>query len=216
MAKPKPTKGQTGDNEEMKTANNALPMPIFTPVMPPQMVRSSHAALVKWRKERLQYKETMRNRVLAAGGDIDMAMVPIKSTLDKRLLAMWRKLRWKMEEEVVTDKHIWDEVERIITTAKHDTLPNIEVLFKDDLKMDLSKSDVSERVLQYFEKCYDVIDEHSLGACFEDNRGSKEEGKLLIAYLEPVDLRDAVNRSIQYQKQAAKEDETLLHDQIQE
>ncbi|KAG2772973.1 hypothetical protein PC116_g27606 [Phytophthora cactorum] len=36
--------------------------PIFTPVLPPRLTSTSHAALVKWRGERREYEETIRSR----------------------------------------------------------------------------------------------------------------------------------------------------------
>ncbi|KAG1711343.1 hypothetical protein DVH05_008596 [Phytophthora capsici] len=48
--------------------------PIFTPILPPRITRMSHAALMKWCKERREYEDTIRNR---AKGDTDDLIVPI-------------------------------------------------------------------------------------------------------------------------------------------
>lgn len=58
-------------------------MPVFTPVLPPRISSTSHAALVQWRKDRREYEETIRNR---AKGDTDDLMVSVKSTFSEKLL----------------------------------------------------------------------------------------------------------------------------------
>ncbi|OWZ07580.1 hypothetical protein PHMEG_00020007 [Phytophthora megakarya] len=146
----------------------------------------------------------MQNRVKTAGEDLATATTSVKSTFDKGLLSMWCKLWWSIAEEDVTDEIIWE----IIATVKKATIPDIETLFKED--------DVSERVLQYFKQCYDLIDEHGLGACFERPSGVKEKCKLLVVSLEPKSLREDVERVIRFQKPAAKDNKRELHDLILE
>ncbi|OWZ15878.1 hypothetical protein PHMEG_00010406 [Phytophthora megakarya] len=213
---PKASKRKNNEDDEMKTEDAVKSIPLFTPMLPPEIVSTSHASLVRWRHERRQYEAAVRSRVKTTGEDLAKAMIPVKETFDEGLLQMWCKLRWSMAIEDVTDEKIWDEVNKIIATVKNATLPDIESLFKEELKMDLTESDVSERVLQYFKQCYDVIDEHGLSACFEASNGSKEKCKLLISSLEPRTLRDEVERSIRFQKPNAKEDERELHDLILE
>ncbi|KAF1779124.1 hypothetical protein GQ600_22883 [Phytophthora cactorum] len=76
------------DSDDERTA-----APIFTPVRPPRLTSTSHAALVKWRRERREYEETIRSRAKDNSGDL---IVPVRSTFDEGLLRMWCLLRWKM------------------------------------------------------------------------------------------------------------------------
>ncbi|ETK71988.1 hypothetical protein L915_20846, partial [Phytophthora nicotianae] len=43
--------------------------PIFTPMPPTEITSTSHAALVKWRKERKIFEDIMRARCLTSGED---------------------------------------------------------------------------------------------------------------------------------------------------
>ncbi|OWY92275.1 hypothetical protein PHMEG_00038790, partial [Phytophthora megakarya] len=82
--------------------------PIFTPILPPRITSTAHAAL-----ERREYEDTIRNR---AKGETDDLIVLIKNTFDEGLLRQWCRLRWKMSMSNVTDELILAEVEKIIST----------------------------------------------------------------------------------------------------
>eukprot|EP00644_Phytophthora_capsici_P000715 jgi/Phyca11/109335/e_gw1.16.425.1 len=114
------------------------PAPIFTPILPPRITRTSHAALVKWRKERREYEDTIRNR---AKGDTDDLIVPIKNTFDEGLLREWCRLRWKISIDDVTDSIILEEIEKIISSVKNNSVPDIDLEMAENLRMDLSESD---------------------------------------------------------------------------
>ncbi|EGZ04720.1 hypothetical protein PHYSODRAFT_308118 [Phytophthora sojae] len=105
--------------------------PIFTLILPPRITSTSHAALVKWRKE-------CRD------------------------------------------------------------VPDIDQEMAENLRMDLSESDVHERFIQYFKLCHEIIDGHGWRS------------------LEPKALREEVDRTARFQTRKAREDEVVLHDLILE
>ncbi|EGZ24910.1 hypothetical protein PHYSODRAFT_373008, partial [Phytophthora sojae] len=112
--------------------------PIFTPILPPRITSTSHAALVKWRKERREYEYTILNR---AKGETDDLIVPIKNTFDEGLLRQWCRLRWKMSMSDVTDETILTEVDKIISAVRNNSVPDIDQEMAEHLRMDLSESD---------------------------------------------------------------------------
>ncbi|OWZ17722.1 hypothetical protein PHMEG_0008291 [Phytophthora megakarya] len=162
-----------------------------------------------WRRERREYEEAVRSRAKDNAGDV---IVPVKSTFDQELLRMWCMLRWKMSMDDVTDSHILAEVDRIIASIKNNDVPDIDVEMREQLHMDLSETDVSERVIQYFKKCHGIIEEHGWHQFFTGSDGRQHLCRILIASLEPQALHDEVERTIRFQLRKAKEDEVILHD----
>ncbi|ETL35056.1 hypothetical protein F441_13131, partial [Phytophthora nicotianae CJ01A1] len=132
-------------------------IPIFTPVLPPRLPSTSHASHVKWRKERREYKESVRNR--AKGGAEDK-IVPIRTTFDEGLLPMWCRLRWQISIDDATDEVILTEIDKIISSVKNNNVPDVDNEMREMLCMDLSESDVSDLVIQYFKLCHDIINDH--------------------------------------------------------
>ncbi|KAG2774443.1 hypothetical protein PC116_g2872 [Phytophthora cactorum] len=59
-------------------------------------------------------------------------------------------------------RHILVEVGKIIASVKNSDVPDIDREMREHLRMGLSESDVSERVIQHFNRCHDVIEKHSL------------------------------------------------------
>ncbi|OWZ12074.1 hypothetical protein PHMEG_00014822 [Phytophthora megakarya] len=112
---------------------------------------------MKWRKERREYEDTIRNR---AKGETDGLIVPIKNTFDEGMLRRWCRLRWEMSMSDVPDDFILTEVAKIISSVKNNTVPDIDHQMAEHLCMDLSGSDVDERVIQYVKLCHEIIDVH--------------------------------------------------------
>ncbi|KAJ8525332.1 hypothetical protein ON010_g15783 [Phytophthora cinnamomi] len=79
---------------------------------------------------------------------------------------------------------------------------------------ELSKSDVHERVSQYFELCHEIIDDHGWRIFFTGDDGRKQLCSILIKSLEPTALREEIDRTARFQTLEAREDEVVLHDLI--
>ncbi|ETP08772.1 hypothetical protein F441_15308 [Phytophthora nicotianae CJ01A1] len=123
MAKTRSSNSSTSDADE-----DRVTAPIFTPTLPPRLTSTSHAALVKWRRERREYEETIRSRAKDSAVDL---IVPVKSTFDEWLLRMWCLLRWKLSIDDVTDSHILAEVDKIIDSVKNNGVPDIDVEMRE-------------------------------------------------------------------------------------
>ncbi|ETL25418.1 hypothetical protein L916_20727 [Phytophthora nicotianae] len=77
--------------------------PIFTPMPPTEITSTSHAALVKWRKERKIFEDIMRARCLTSGEDDNTVTRSVKNSFDRKLLEIWRRLRWQIAVEDIDD-----------------------------------------------------------------------------------------------------------------
>ncbi|ETN20474.1 hypothetical protein PPTG_03471 [Phytophthora nicotianae INRA-310] len=107
------------------------------------------------------YEKTVRNR--AKGGAEDK-IVPIRTTFDEG---------------------IFTEIDTIISSVKNNNVLDGDDEMREMLRMDLSESDVSERIIQYFKRCHDIIDDHGGQQFFSGDDGKQQLCRVLIASLEP-------------------------------
>ncbi|ETP29424.1 hypothetical protein F442_21422, partial [Phytophthora nicotianae P10297] len=206
----------TNDRASAQDRESGIAHPILTPVLAPEITSTSHAALVKWRKERTVYEDIMRARCQTSKEDFDAVTRSVKDSFDRKLLETWCRLRWQIAVDDVDDDRLRTEIDGIINSVKNHTLPDVQALFKKNLHLNLKESDISERVLQYFISCEHIIEEHGLHACFESEAGLKEKCSLLINSITPEALKEEVKNALRYQSPGAKSDEYQLHNLILE
>ncbi|KAK1930337.1 hypothetical protein P3T76_014008 [Phytophthora citrophthora] len=65
---------------------HSVNQPVFEFIKAPRMDDWSHDALVKWNQARVQYDDTVRQRCLESRKRPEVAMTPVKSTIDRKLL----------------------------------------------------------------------------------------------------------------------------------
>ncbi|ETI38931.1 hypothetical protein F443_15430 [Phytophthora nicotianae P1569] len=135
------------------------------------------------------YEEAIRNR---AKGGTDGKVVPIKTTFDEGLPRMWCRLRWRLSIDDVADELILTEIDKIISSVKNNSVPDVDHETREMLRMDLSESDVSERVIQYFKLCHDIIHDHGRQQFFTGKDGRQQLCRVLIVSLEPHFLQEEV------------------------
>lgn len=116
----------------------------------------------------------------------------------------------------MTVERILNEVDKIISSVKNDHVPDVDREMKEMLHMDLKESDIHERIMQYFVKCHDIIDDHGWHRFFQGENGMKQLCRILIDSLEPRALRDDVERTIWLEVSDAKDSEEKLYDMILE
>ncbi|OWZ10107.1 hypothetical protein PHMEG_00017094 [Phytophthora megakarya] len=172
-----------------------------------ERVSAPISPLVKWRKERREYEDTIRNR---AKGETDDLIVPIKNIFDEGMLRQWCRLRWEISMSDVPDDLNITEVAKIISSVKNNTVPDIDHEMAEHLCMDLSESDVDERVIQYFKLLLTIM------GFFTEERGKTQLYPILIKSLEPKALREEVDRTARFQTHKARGNEVTLHDLILE
>jgi hypothetical protein len=161
--------------------------------------------------ERREYEETICNRTK---GDADDLVISVKSSFDESLLRMWCRLRWNIPLEDVTGEHILAEMGKIVASVKNDSIPDVDREVRKKLSMDLSESNISERVIQYFRLCDEIIDEQGWRQFFEGENGMNQYCRILEACLTPRALREDVERAVKFKTPSAMENEVLLHDVI--
>ncbi|OWY99040.1 hypothetical protein PHMEG_00030034 [Phytophthora megakarya] len=177
----------------------------------------SHSALIQWKKARSEYEESVKAR---SKGDAELyrqLVETVKSTMDEKLLTALCMYRWRgVSRDQVTDDRILAEIETIVQSVKNDNLPDVDRLFGKELRLDMTESDVNERVLKYFMLCNQLIEEHGLVTCFDGDHGSKEKCKLLVESLAPAELKQDVKNALRFRAPAARHDEIKLYDLILE
>ncbi|KAG2828513.1 hypothetical protein PC113_g21454 [Phytophthora cactorum] len=171
----------------------SLGAPLFTPVVPPRITSTSHSALVKWKMARAEYEEKVRARSKGSDDAYDQLAVGVKSKIEDNCWTLC-----------------------IPSSVKNDAIPDIDLLFKKELRMDMRETDVSERVLQYFMRCDALIAGKSLIPCFDTENGQKEKCKLLIESLTPKELQTDAKNAIRFRVPCARSHRQKLHDLVLE
>ncbi|POM62715.1 hypothetical protein PHPALM_28094 [Phytophthora palmivora] len=189
-------------NTATTTNQQNIAQPIFTPVLPPSITSTSHAALIKWQRERKVYEDTMLACCQTTGENAAAVTRSVKDSFDPRLLEAWCRLRWKFEVDNVSDDKPLLEIDKIDKS----TLPDVQALFKKELQFNLKETG--------FLSCDRIIDEHGLQARFDTEDGTKEKCTLLISSVAPEVLKEDVKNSLRFQAPDAKRDEGKLHDLI--
>ncbi|KAG3239145.1 hypothetical protein PI124_g15909 [Phytophthora idaei] len=80
------------------------------------------------------YEETIPNQTK---GDTDDNIVPIKTTFDEGLLRMRCRLLWRLSIGNVTDEPILTEIDKIISSAKNNSVPDGDREMREMLRMNL-------------------------------------------------------------------------------
>ncbi|KAF4038133.1 hypothetical protein GN244_ATG09748 [Phytophthora infestans] len=78
-----------------------------------------------------------------------------------------------MDKDTVTDGMVMGALQGVVATDKKILMPNIPAFFEKELKLDLTQTDVRERIFQYFRLFWQLVEEESLEGCFVGNEGVK-------------------------------------------
>ncbi|KAE9301611.1 hypothetical protein PF008_g22708 [Phytophthora fragariae] len=165
-------------SDEEGSYEHPMPVPIFTPILPPKLRSISHEELVKWDKRRREYEAKMRARCRSSGEDYNLVTQNVKESFDVELLESFNvellesffSLRLRKDVADVTEGQLIAEIKALLAKVKND-LPDIKALFDKELVMDLAEIDVDARILAYFQKFEQVVLEHSLEDVFSGDDG---------------------------------------------
>ncbi|OWZ12192.1 LOW QUALITY PROTEIN: hypothetical protein PHMEG_00014683 [Phytophthora megakarya] len=185
-------------------------------IMPPCVTDVSYSALVKWKRERQEYEDAIDARCSATDEDKLKVLRSIKNSFNRSLLKPLCKFEWGMTIEEVTEERIRSELYKIIGSVMNDDIIDVELLFDQELKMDLREADVKARVINYFMLCDDIILGNGLSNTFSTPNGIKAKCKFLKQYLEPVALRDAVDTHHCLVDSSSKTDERVLYQLVKD
>ncbi|EGZ18559.1 hypothetical protein PHYSODRAFT_498366, partial [Phytophthora sojae] len=185
-------------------------VPLFVPILPPKITSISHEALVKWQRDRRDYETKLCSRCRISGEDYDIVAESIKEAFDEDLLEVLCELQLDTTPAAVTDTILLAEIERIVDSVKNDALPDIKELLKRELRMNMSESDVTARVLDYFILFNKITKENGLTACFSHANGVREKCKRLVSQLKPEAVKNEVKQCIRFTHVPAATDPKLL------
>ncbi|KAE8964515.1 hypothetical protein PF011_g28637, partial [Phytophthora fragariae] len=189
---------------------STVPMALFMPLAASQLKSTSHAALVQWRKLRREYEDEVAMRCSNDEDKTTEVLVSVKKSFNKRLLEVWCEFDWGVDIETVTDEFILGKIDEIISSVKNNSVPDVSALFKENVMVDMTESDVKERVMQFFARSREFIEEQGWQEFFTGKEELRLKCKLLVESLQPRGLREEVAVTVKYQARSAKEDEKEL------
>ncbi|KAE9165889.1 hypothetical protein PF004_g29346, partial [Phytophthora fragariae] len=163
---------------------------LWTALEPPPIVCFSHEALVKWRRERLLYEAAVIARCQESGESLATMMRPVTSTIHRRLLKTFCELELKMSVSEMTNDRLVTAINQILATMMNDQIPNVHAIMNQHLRMDLRQKDVKARILNYFDKFDELIEEYGLSVALDGNE--KLKCRLLTENLHPPGLKEQV------------------------
>jgi hypothetical protein len=185
-------------------------VPLFTPMLPPMIESVSHEALVKWKRDRRDYEAKMQARCRVTGEDYNAVVQSVRDSFNPSLLDVFCELNLSVESANATEGMLIAEIERIVSSIKNNTLPDIEELFDRLLKMNMNEGDVNARLIDYYKTFNSIVADHGLTECFTGANGAKQKCKVLIANLLPKSLRDEVKQCLRFTHADAASDARAL------
>ncbi|KAE8897761.1 hypothetical protein PF002_g12867 [Phytophthora fragariae] len=99
-----------------------MPVPIFTPILPPKLRSISHMELVKWDTRRREYEAKMRARCRSSGEDYNLVTQNVKESFDVELLESFCSLRLRKDVADITEGQIIAEIKALLAKVKNDNL----------------------------------------------------------------------------------------------
>ncbi|KAE9268284.1 hypothetical protein PF001_g29713, partial [Phytophthora fragariae] len=177
------TAGDDGDASQPTTK-------LWTALNLPPIIYFSHGALVKWQRERELYEAAVIARCQESSESLAAVMTPVISTIHRRLLKTFCELELKMSVSEMTNDRLITAINQILATMMNDQIPNVHAIMNQHLRMDLRQKDVKARVLNYFDKFDELIEEYGLSVALDGNE--KLKCRLLTENLRPSGLKEQV------------------------
>ncbi|KAG2962977.1 hypothetical protein PC119_g25649 [Phytophthora cactorum] len=143
-----------------------------------------------WRRERELYEAAVYYRCQESGESPAADMIPAINTINRRRLKTFSELELKISVDKMTNEKLVNAINQILATMMNDQIPNVHLIMSQHLKMDLRQKDVNARVLNYFDRFDELIEEYRLSIALDGNE--KLKCKLLIENLHPASLKDQV------------------------
>nr|KAE8939178.1 hypothetical protein PF009_g10954 [Phytophthora fragariae] len=185
------------------TTTPRVPQPIFTIVNAPLITDVSREALLEWMKLRKEYVAVIEARCKAANEDVKAVLRSVHDSFDSNLLETMCETRWDVDLENVTDEFLMDKIKEITASFKNRELPDMDDLFSDELKFDLTISDVEARVTAYFHLANEIIKRNGVSDLFLGEEGIKRKCKVLVKFL-PGPLKKKTKNELEYRSGEAK------------
>ncbi|KAE9332422.1 hypothetical protein PF008_g14958 [Phytophthora fragariae] len=100
-----------------------MPVPIFTPILPPKLRSISHMELVKWDTRRREYEAKMRARCRSSGEDYNLVTQNVKESFDVELLESFCSLRLRKDVADITEGQIIAEIKALLAKKFKQVVP---------------------------------------------------------------------------------------------
>ncbi|KAJ0392214.1 hypothetical protein P43SY_008832 [Pythium insidiosum] len=200
-----------------------VPQPVFEFIKAPRLKAWDQASLIAWVRERKLYEEKIRSRCLATGEKYEHLLVSVRSSIDPSIFEHLARYVLRKNVDDVTDEDLGQAITRRCGTLKNQHVPDLDRLFREQLKMDLKESDTEARILNYFVRFDSIIEENGLhevlggggmGKSGYDDR-MKARCKILLNNIAPEVLRLEMERLVQVQPEL-KRDDLKLYDALLE
>ncbi|KAG3240952.1 hypothetical protein PI124_g14179 [Phytophthora idaei] len=163
------TAGEDGDATTQPTTR------LWTAMESPEIVCFSHEALVKWRRERELYEAAVYSRSQESGESPAAVMIPAINTINRRRLKTVSELELKISVAKMTNEKLVNAINQIIATMMNDQIPNVHLIMSQHLKMGLRQKDATARVLNYFDRFDELIEEYGLSIALDGPRSDSED-----------------------------------------
>ncbi|GMG16213.1 unnamed protein product [Phytophthora fragariaefolia] len=111
--------------------------PVFEVVQPPKLSAWDQASLISWVRQRRQYESKIRNRCAVTGEQYEHVVTSIRNSMEPRILDHLARFVLKKPAPDVTGKDLGLAITRRCSSLQNSHIPDMDQLFKDQLKMDL-------------------------------------------------------------------------------
>ncbi|KAE9315426.1 hypothetical protein PF008_g19252 [Phytophthora fragariae] len=195
--------------------------PVFEVVQPPKLSAWDQSSLISWVRQRRQYESKIRNRCTVTGEQYEHVVTSIRNSMEPRILDHLARFVLKKPAPDVTDEDLCLAITRRGSSLQNSHIPDMDQLFKDQLKMDLKIEDTEARVLNYFVLFDQIAEEHGLGGILGSGREDdanysdrmKLRCKLLMKNIAPEMLRLEMER-LAIAKPVLKRDDITLYEAL--
>ncbi|KAE9068868.1 hypothetical protein PF010_g26893 [Phytophthora fragariae] len=140
----------------------------------------SREALLEWLKLRKEYVAMTEARCKVGNEDVTGVLRSVRDSFDEDLLETMCETRWDVEIKDLTDDFLMAHIKAITGSFMNRELPDIDDLFRDELKFDLTISDVEARVTAYFHLANEIIKRNGVSDLFSGEDGVKRKCKVLV------------------------------------
>ncbi|OWY98683.1 hypothetical protein PHMEG_00030491 [Phytophthora megakarya] len=117
-------------------------------------------------------------------------MIPALDTIHRRLLKTFCALELKISVSEMTNERLVNAIAQILSSTMNDQVPNVHNIMSQHLSMDLKQKDVKARILNYFDRFDELIEEYGLSIALDGN--DKLKCRLLTDNLRPASLKEQV------------------------
>ncbi|DAZ93922.1 TPA: LOW QUALITY PROTEIN: hypothetical protein N0F65_010124, partial [Lagenidium giganteum] len=179
---------------------STMAVPLFTPIAPPRLTSIAHAAVAVWRRARDKYNSKVAARCAATGEDIKARTCEKHRGSESPGHMLQASVECTLE--ALTEERLIQELERILASVMNNTVPDIDELFRRELRMDRMcwpSHDVFPSMRR------EPAGARSYGgtAAFGTDRGQREKCKLLKGHLQPSYLQDEVEKHQRFMEEAS-------------